>query len=269
MSVEKSGSKPLAIMIYGLLVCIGVALAYFELRGTFPMAGDVVLPLAYVLVVRRGAFLPRGQDGQPRFGLGIKIADLAKSLICFVAAVLWAGIAASMTSDTPAGNAVVGVPSLAILGIGAFFFFQRLFQPDSPMRHLIFYPPKWSDVLRGLALILIISSMFAAAERAGAANARTVADVQCILVGARLSESPDQGQRLSGEMLLTYFLGRIDGRSPSADLETLITREAQKMTIYGRIVGVLLSVGIWLAIKALLWCCLLELLPLGVCHRFL
>jgi hypothetical protein len=31
-------------------------------------------------------------------------------------------------------------------------------------------------------------------------------------------------------MLLSYFLGRIDGRSPHADLEALIAREAGKMT---------------------------------------
>lgn len=132
MSVENSGRKSLAITIYGLLVCIGVALAYFELHGAFPMAGDVVLPLAYVFVVvmlvRRGALLPRGQDGHPRFGLGIKIPDLTKSLICLVAAVFWAGIAASMTSNTPAGNVIVGVPSLAILGIGAFFFSRGFFK---------------------------------------------------------------------------------------------------------------------------------------------
>lgn len=84
------------------------------------------------------------------------------------------------------------------------------------------------DALSGA--ILILACVFTASGRAGAANERTVADVQCIVVGARLSESADQKQRLSGEMLLTYFLGRIDGRSPNADLETMIGREAQKMT---------------------------------------
>lgn len=86
----------------------------------------------------------------------------------------------------------------------------------------------WLDALSGA--ILILACVFTASGRAGAANERTVADVQCIVVGARLSESADQKQRLSGEMLLTYFLGRIDGRSPNADLETMIGREAQKMT---------------------------------------
>lgn len=98
------------------------------------------------------------------------------------------------------------------------------------MTPLIFDAAKWSHALRSTALILIMSSVFAAAGKVGAANARTVADVQCILVGARLSDSSDQRQRLSGEMLLTYFLGRVDGRSPGVDLESFLTREAQKMT---------------------------------------
>lgn len=81
-----------------------------------------------------------------------------------------------------------------------------------------------------LGAMLILPCVFTASDRAAAANERTIADVQCIVVGARLSESADQKQRLSGEMLLTYFLGRVDGRSPNVDLETMIGREAQKMT---------------------------------------
>lgn len=84
-----------------------------------------------------------------------------------------------------------------------------------------------------LGAMLILACVFAASGRAVAANEQTMADVQCIVVGARLSESADQRQRISGEMLLTYFLGRIDGRSPNADLEAMIGREAQKMTASG------------------------------------
>jgi hypothetical protein len=128
MSVEKSGRKLLAFAVYGLLACVGVAIAYFELRGAFSMAVDVVLPLGYVLLVvlmvRRRIFLPDGQSDQPQVSIEIKIPDLAKSLICFVAAILWVGLAGRVTNDTPAGNAVAVVPSLSILGVGAFFFFR-------------------------------------------------------------------------------------------------------------------------------------------------
>lgn len=79
-------------------------------------------------------------------------------------------------------------------------------------------------VLRYSAFAVILSCMAVAIPRAEAANPQTIADVQCMVVGARLSESADQRQRMSGEMLLSYFLGRIDGRSPSADLEVLMKR---------------------------------------------
>jgi hypothetical protein len=51
-----------------------------------------------------------------------------------------------------------------------------------------------------------------------------------MVVGARLAESTNPRLRFSGEMLLSYFLGRIDGRSPHVNLERLIEREAKKMT---------------------------------------
>lgn len=77
-------------------------------------------------------------------------------------------------------------------------------------------------VLRYCALIL--SCMAVALPRAEAVSPQTIADVQCMVVGARLLESADQRQRMSGEMLLTYYLGRIDGRSPNVDLEALMKR---------------------------------------------
>lgn len=58
-----------------------------------------------------------------------------------------------------------------------------------------------------LGAMLILVCVFTASGRACAANGRTIADVQCIVVGARLSESADQKQRLSGKILLTYFFG--------------------------------------------------------------
>jgi hypothetical protein len=73
MSVENSGRKLLAFAVYGLLVCVGVAIAYFELRGAFPTTVDVVLPLGYVFIVvlmaRRRILLPDGQGDQPRVSM--------------------------------------------------------------------------------------------------------------------------------------------------------------------------------------------------------
>lgn len=85
-------------------------------------------------------------------------------------------------------------------------------------------------MLRGWAIMIMVTACVSVGAKARAENTATDADVQCIVVGARISESADPRQRTSGEMLLTYFLGRIDGRSPNVDLETLIVREARRMS---------------------------------------
>jgi hypothetical protein len=125
MSLKKPGRRVLAFLVYGLLICVGVAIVYLELSNIFSVAGDVALSLGYFLfvglMVRQWAFLPHLQGGQPRFSLRIKVPDLLKSVICFVLALLWGGLAASMTRDTPVGDAVAVAPALVILGIGAFF----------------------------------------------------------------------------------------------------------------------------------------------------
>ena len=76
------------------------------------------------------------------------------------------------------------------------------------------------------ALLFLISGMPAKAVPASA----TSADILCLVVGTRLAASSDQRQKLAGTMLAIYFLGRIDGRSPNADLQELLKRDAKKMT---------------------------------------
>lgn len=66
--------------------------------------------------------------------------------------------------------------------------------------------------------------------RADTAGSKTVADAQCMIVGAQLSASEDPQQRVPEQMILMYYLGRIDGRSPSADLRTLLKTQTGKMT---------------------------------------
>lgn len=80
------------------------------------------------------------------------------------------------------------------------------------------------------ALATILSCILVAAARADVSSAQTIADVQCIVVGARLTASSDRKQKQPSQMLLSYFLGRVDGRSPNVDLEALIEQEARRMT---------------------------------------
>lgn len=88
----------------------------------------------------------------------------------------------------------------------------------------------WLAALRHCALAVLATVVLVTAARAHPLNAKTIADVQCLIVGTRPATSSDQRVRLSGEMIAAYFLGRVDSRSSSADLEALLRREATKMT---------------------------------------
>ena len=61
-------------------------------------------------------------------------------------------------------------------------------------------------------------------------NPADVADVRCLAVGLGLLQSTDPRQRTSGQGLMLYFLGRLDGRSPDFDLEGMIYTTAHGMT---------------------------------------
>lgn len=80
----------------------------------------------------------------------------------------------------------------------------------------------WGSAL-GITLLTTLSTSAYAQP-----PSETIADIQCLVVGARLSASP--GQKLVGSMMAIYFLGRIDGRSPTVDLQALLKIEAGKLT---------------------------------------
>lgn len=84
--------------------------------------------------------------------------------------------------------------------------------------------------VRYCVLTAAVLCIIPTAVRADTAETETVADAQCMIVGAQLSASKDPQQRVPGQMILMYYLGRIDGRSPKADLRTLIKTQTQKMT---------------------------------------
>ncbi len=89
---------------------------------------------------------------------------------------------------------------------------------------------KGGSVIGCSALVVLVLTTLSAIARANAADTETISDIKCVVVGTRLSESSDQRQKTSGQMLLIYYLGRIQGRTPKADLEALIRSEAKKMT---------------------------------------
>lgn len=83
--------------------------------------------------------------------------------------------------------------------------------------------------LRRCALAVGALSLLAPIARADSPDTQTTADAQCMVVGARLSASPDPQEKGPGQMILMYYLGRIDGRSPKVDLKALLKNETQSM----------------------------------------
>lgn len=69
----------------------------------------------------------------------------------------------------------------------------------------------------------------AAGYNAKGKNAETHADIRCVIAGARLAAA-DPKQRTNAMMLLIYYIGRIDGRTPNLDLERLVDSEAAGTT---------------------------------------
>jgi len=71
--------------------------------------------------------------------------------------------------------------------------------------------------------------MLATVANADPVSSRTTADAQCMVIGARLSASSDPQEKVPGQMILMYYLGRIDGRSPRVDLKSLLQNETHSM----------------------------------------
>ena len=82
-----------------------------------------------------------------------------------------------------------------------------------------------SSVLTVLAGALTLSSVQAPAQ-----DAETIADVRCVIVGMKLAGMTDSTQQTSGMMLSMYYIGRLDGRVPELDIESLMIKEIDTMT---------------------------------------
>ena len=63
-----------------------------------------------------------------------------------------------------------------------------------------------------------------------AQDAESIADVRCVAVGVRSAEKPDSRQKSTGTLLVLYYIGRVDGRDPSLDIEKALTEQIGKMT---------------------------------------
>ena len=77
--------------------------------------------------------------------------------------------------------------------------------------------------------VLGLALLFGSAT-ARAAPADDAEDMRCLIVAVELADNADKELSDAGTMMTTYFLGRLDGRSPAANLEQLLIQEATRLT---------------------------------------
>lgn len=83
---------------------------------------------------------------------------------------------------------------------------------------------------RNLLALLAISTATAAAMPARAIDSDDLTlDVRCMLVGANFAQGTDPALKSAGTMLSLYFMGKITGRQPDANLADLLTKQAGLM----------------------------------------
>jgi len=63
-----------------------------------------------------------------------------------------------------------------------------------------------------------------------AQDADTIADVRCVAVGVRSAEKPDSRLKSTGTLLVLYYIGRLNGRNPTLDIEKMLSEQIAKMT---------------------------------------
>ena len=82
---------------------------------------------------------------------------------------------------------------------------------------------------KSLASAALAAMWVIASAAAKAQDADNVADIRCVAVGIRFAELPDSHQKSTGTLLVLYYIGRLDGRAPSLDIEKLLADQIAKM----------------------------------------
>lgn len=81
-----------------------------------------------------------------------------------------------------------------------------------------------------IAVLLCLALAFMPSAKADTPDPETLADVRCVLVAMHMvaTQAPQQGT--AGMMVAMYYLGRLDGHAPRADIERLVKAEVWKAT---------------------------------------
>ena len=81
------------------------------------------------------------------------------------------------------------------------------------------------------ALILAVAAGLGALPAAAAPeDPKTTVDIRCVIVGGALAQSSDADLQSLGRASLFYFLGRIQGRGDTENIDARIVDVASKMT---------------------------------------
>jgi hypothetical protein len=65
--------------------------------------------------------------------------------------------------------------------------------------------------------------------RVEAQDATTIADIRCVIVGMELAGVANSAQQPQGIVLTWYYIGRLEGRVPKLDIESLLIEETSGM----------------------------------------
>ncbi len=112
------------LVVLGFLLALGVALTYFEMRGTLPQPWGTLSSIGYIAIIgfflaARIVPLPERFLGAP---LGGRLKDLGKAGVWALASFLWVGVLVRLVSDTILGAVILLAPFFALFGISTYFF---------------------------------------------------------------------------------------------------------------------------------------------------
>ncbi|HEV2650634.1 MAG TPA: hypothetical protein VGU69_05200 [Rhizomicrobium sp.] len=78
--------------------------------------------------------------------------------------------------------------------------------------------------------IALLSAALLLAPACAFAADQNTADLTCVVVGMRMSQSPDGRTRTVSVGTIMYFMGKLDGRSPNYDLQTHLADVQSRLT---------------------------------------
>jgi hypothetical protein len=84
--------------------------------------------------------------------------------------------------------------------------------------------------MRKIWLSVLLAAVTVVPIQALAQDADSLADIRCVAVGMHFAEAPDSHQKSTGTLLVLYYMGRLDGRAPSLNIEKLLAEQIDKMT---------------------------------------